>query len=220
MYNGSHESESSTSFLQEYDNLYVPPLEGKDLKKKQKEDKKETEKQRKDHDRMMKEAQKVPKKPVVEKNTSDDIEMKTLKIKVKQYQLLFPDETAAFFKTPLGKKLNKTMDELNTCIAELDILVNMGAQGYDCFINEMICASVASAEKYGKLVRCDISGLSARLRANKEFDSICKRIFMKYGSSYSTFSIEVQLCCIIVVQGFIQMKENTMPSTSAAKSVL
>lgn len=214
MYNGS--LEVNNSFLQEFDNQYVCPLEGKDLEKKQKEEKRETEKQRKDHDRLMKQAEKTPKKPVVEKN-SDDVELKSLKIKVKQYQLLFPEETAGFFKTPLGKKMNKTMDELNTCIAELDILVNMGAQGYDCFINEMICASIASAEKYGKLVRCDISGLSARLRSNKEFDSICKRIFMKYGSSYSSFSIEVQLCCIIMVQGFIQMKENNMPSV---KSVL
>lgn len=214
---------NNDDFLKEYDNLYKPPLEGKELERQQREEKKESERQQKEHNRMMKEAAKEVKdatkvqKKAVTSIVPDDTEVKTLKIKIKQYEMLFPDETGTFFKSTLGRKTNKSITELNDCLVELDILVNLGCQGFDNYVSEMLCSSIQSVERYGKLFKYDISNLSAKLRKNKEFESITKRLFMRYGSSYNTYPIEVQLICIILCQSYLQVKENAVEAVKSVK---
>jgi hypothetical protein len=197
-------------FLKNFDNSYIPPLDEKAQKKKDAEDKKKYDLEQKMHARMMSQSKKMIEKPAhIPLSEKELIEQKMMISKIKQYKLLFPNETVEFFKSPLSKK--KGLEDLRAALLELDIIVTLGNTKYDSFLADIVANSTKSIELPLKIyMKLDITNLSETLKKNDEFNNIMKRIYLKYNCvmTYSSLPVECQLVLVIFLTGYLQSKIN------------
>ena len=127
-------------------------------------------------------------------------ERRILLAKITSYKSLFPNELKSF---RISKKASN--EDLKNAIEEMDSIINTGS--LDSFLFEGILSSLKVVEGVSANTRYDISGMVDLLKVNKEFLSICKRLFLKYNVFQAT-PIEFQAVFIIFSTAMLCRQKN------------
>ena len=192
----------------------IDPKQEKENIKRMKEQEREQQKKDREHERMIKRADKSMKKVRTVSHVNDDDDVFSdhgteilgknkhiLLKKVSQYKSLFKEELKTF-----KIKRNASEDELKSYLDEMQILVEINA--LDEFLTDSIISSIKVVEGVSSLTKnYNITGLSEMLRSNKQFNSLLKQLFIKYGS-YQAVPPEWQLVILVATSTFICVQKN------------
>jgi hypothetical protein len=191
------------SFLSNLENgSYNAPLSEKEVKKNDKVNCR----QQKDQERLQKSFERIAQKELKKESKQDDDgpvgpERIRLLIRINKYKELFPEETKGF-----KIKKNASKEELEEGIKELKILSECG--GMDAFFNDMILECIKGAEQLSTYsTNYNVSGLSALLKTNKKFNTLCKQLQLKY-NLFVNVPPEIQLILIISTTSVLCMNKN------------
>ena len=192
----------------------IDPKQEKEDIKRMKEQEREQQKKDREHERMIKRAEKSVKKartPVSHGNDDDVFsdhgteilgkEKHVLLKKVSQYKSLFKDELKSF-----KIKRGSSETELKSYLEEMQTLVEINS--LDEFLTDSIIQSIKVAEGVSSLTKnYNITGLADMLRSNKQFNSLLKQLFIRYGS-YQAIPPEYQLMLLVATSSWICCQKN------------
>jgi len=125
---------------------------------------------------------------------------RSLLAKIRNYKALFPDELKTF-----KIKKNPTIEDLGNAISEMDAIITTGS--IESFVTDGILQSMKVIEGVSSNTNYNISGLSDLLRNNKQFHSLCKQLYLKYGT-FSRVEPEYQLLFLISTTAYICRQKN------------
>ena len=121
--------------------------------------------------------------------------------KIKQYKNLFSEELKSYKIKP-----NCSIPELKAYIDDMDIIIS--TSNVDQFITDSILQCIKLLEiPTQKLKNMNITGLSDLLKSNKEFHSLCKQLYLKWGV-FSKIPPEYQLTILISTSAYIIRNKN------------
>ena len=121
--------------------------------------------------------------------------------KVQQYKSLFPAELKAF-----KIKKNPSEKDLADALAEMEVLVE--TSGVDDFMMDGVLQSIKLVEGASSYTTsCDIRGCADLLKANKQFHSLCKQLFIKY-NVFSAVPAEYQLLMLVSTTAYVCAGKN------------
>ena len=206
----------------EIDDNFLSKLNSSNFKKEEEEDKNKEfnlklEKERiKQQTILMKESMKQSEKQdkINKQKINNDIELYSenadspqgkdkllLLHKIKQYKNLFTEELKSYKIKP-----NCSIPELKAYIDDMDIIIS--TSNVDQFITDSILQCIKLLEiPTQKLKNMNITGLSDLLKANKEFHSLCKQLYLKYGV-FNKIPPEYQLTILISTSAYIIRNKN------------
>ena len=211
------------NFLSELNNSnFQKELEEEENKennlKQQKELLKEQERQRKEQEKYYKQQQKEAEKKsekVNKKIVDSDNDLysegaviqgsEKIKLihKVKQYKHLFPEipEIKNFKIKP-----NASESELKNYIIELETLSSISS--VDAFLTDSILQCIKLIEvPTAKTKNFNITGLSDLLKSNKQFHTLCKKLYLKY-NCFDALPPEYQLLMLVATTSYICINKN------------
>jgi len=215
--------EVDNDFLSELNNSnYQKEIEEEENKennlKQQKELLKEQERQRKEQEKYYKQQQKEAEKKSEKVNkkiieSDNDLysegaviqgsEKIKLIHKVKQYKHLFPEipEIKNFKIKP-----NASEAELKNYIIELETLSSISS--VDAFLTDSILQCIKVIElPTSKTKNFNITGLSDLLKTNKQFHTLCKKLYLKYGA-FDKIPDEYQLLILVSTTAYVCVNKN------------
>ena len=215
--------EVDDNFLSELNNSnFQKELEEEENKennlKQQKELLKEQERQRKEQEKYYKQQQKEAEKKsekVNKKIVDSDNDLYSegaiiqgpdkIKLihKVKQYKNLFSDipEIKSFKIKP-----NASEAELKNYIIELETLSSISS--VDAFLTDSILQCIKLIEvPTAKTKNFNITGLSDLLKSNKQFHTLCKKLYLKY-NCFDALPPEYQLLMLVATTSYICINKN------------
>jgi hypothetical protein len=212
--NKTNYNESIENEKQQEENIKLTKANLKEQEKLRKEQEKEHLRIFKEQEKLNKEQQKVNQtktKKIIDNDTNSLFsetghtilgkERNLLLKKVKQYKNLFPNELKKF-----KIKVNPTQQELKNYLEEMEILVELDS--IDSFYTDSILSSIKVIEGTTKNFKnYDISGLSDMLKENKNFHSLSKQLYIKYGC-YNNIGPEYQMMFLIATSTFIIKNKN------------
>ena len=182
-------------------------------KEREKENIKIQKQQEKENIKVIKEIEKKNKKIAKETISNDDElfseegtqllgkEKHILLKKVRQYKQLFPDQLKTFKIKP-----NANEQQLKSYLEEMDIIVQINS--VDDFLLDSIIQSIKVIEQTTSHTKnYNIVGLADLLKGNPQFISLCKQLFIKYGS-YSKIAPEYQLTFLVVTTAYVIRNKN------------
>ena len=103
-------------------------------------------------------------------------------------------------------KPNPTEYELKGYLTEMEILVELDS--IDEFLTDAILQSLKVIENVSSnSQKFNISGLSDLLKANKQFHTLCKQLFIKY-NCYTSMPPEYQLMFLVSTTAYIVRNKN------------
>lgn len=121
--------------------------------------------------------------------------------KINQYKALFPDKLGDF-----KIKKNPTIRDLQDVLLEFDAIVE--TSNVDGFITEGILMTLRQIEGVtANSKNFNISGMSEMLKANKEFHTVCKQLYIKYGV-FSSVPPEHKLFMIVFTTAYVARAKN------------
>ena len=123
-------------------------------------------------------------------------EKRFLLAKVLQYKSIFKKELCKF-------KIKKTAscEEMKKYIEEMEIIVSIDST--EAFVMDGIYSALQMVEGVSSNTQLyDISGLSNILRSNLQFQSVCKQLYVKYGT-FARCPPEGQLVFIVATSAYI-----------------
>ena len=123
-----------------------------------------------------------------------------LKAKISQFKSLFKDKLKNF-----KIKKNATEEELQEFLNEMEVIVNVS--DFDDFLIESILSCLKMVENVSKITKYDISGTADLLKANPQFLSISKQLFIKY-RIFNNISPEYQLILLVGVTASFSIIKN------------
>ena len=196
------------------ENIKLTKQSLKEQEKIRKEQDKENMKLFKEVERRNKEMEKAEKKnakQIIDNDTASIFSEKGTPIlgrekhillkKVKQYKNLFPEELKKFKIKP-----NPSEQELQNYLSEMEILVELDS--VDEFIMDGVIQSLKVVEAVSNTTKnYNISGLSDLLKANKQFHTLCKQLFIKY-NCYSSMPPEYQMLFLISTSCYVVRNKN------------
>ena len=202
-----------TNYEQEIENKKQEEINIKRQKEQEKENIKRQKEQEKENIKIMKEVQKKNKIITKEIISNDDElfseegtqllgkEKHILLKKVRQYKQLFPDQLNKFKIKP-----NANEEQLKNYLEEMDIIVQINS--VDDFLLDSIIQTIKVIEQTtANTQNYNISGLADILKGNPQFISLCKQLFIKYGS-YSKIAPEYQLTFLVVTTAYVIRNKN------------
>ena len=113
---------------------------------------------------------------------------------------MFPTELKTF-----KIKKGSNVEELQAYILEIQIIIETNT--IDSFLMDSVYSSLNLIEPLTVKTKFNIRGLSDLLKSNKQFNSLTKQIFLKYGC-YSNVGPEYQCLLIIVSSVYITVNKN------------
>ena len=120
--------------------------------------------------------------------------------KINQYKSLFPDQLKKF------KVKNKaTKEELQAYLSEAESIIE--TSNIDSFLTDSILECFRIVEGVSARTKYNISGMTDLLKANKQFHSLCKQLYAKYGC-FKKIPPEYQLVMIISTTAYIAKQRN------------
>ena len=126
--------------------------------------------------------------------------------RISQYRELFPTELKTF-----KIKKGSSIEELQAYIIEIQCVIETSS--IDTFLMDSIYTVMNLIEPLTiKSKYCNITGLTNLLKSNKQFNSLTKQIFLKYGC-YSNVGPEYQCLLIIVSSVYITVNKNNNRSS-------
>ena len=203
-------------------NKYVGQSDIEQRNKELLEQKKENEKINKENEKNIKSIMKQNKPPIIRKENiyNDDNEdelfsnnatpiygkekLQLIK-KAQQYKIMFKNELKSF-----KIKKNANVEELNIAIGEMQNLIETTST--DQFITDSILSSLKIVEGVtANYQNYNISGLSDLLKLNPEFNSLCKQLYLKYGS-FNAISPEYKMMFLVFTSAYIVRNKNKSKS--------
>ena len=121
--------------------------------------------------------------------------------KVKQYKNLFPEELKGFKikKNPSEKDLEEVLEEMSVIVDTSTV---------DQFLIDAIFQVIKVIEGISSHTKnYNITGLADILKANKQFHTLAKQLFIKYGC-YSNVPPEYQIVLIVATSAYICRQKN------------
>ena len=103
-------------------------------------------------------------------------------------------------------KKDSNVEELQQYIQEMQCVIETST--IDSFLMDSIYVAMSSIEGITSKTKYNISGLSNILKSNKQFNSLCKQMMLKY-NCYSNVSIEYQTLLIIISSVYITVQKNS-----------
>jgi predicted ribosome quality control (RQC) complex YloA/Tae2 family protein len=206
--------ELNEPFLEELNvNNYIePPSENerKEIEKQQKQYEKQIEKQLKEHSKHKEKQFKIQEKvnSIYENNDLFDDkgseiigrDRRVIINKLNQYRSLFPNELSKF-----KVKKGATTQELNAYLDEMATIVETSS--YDNFLTDSILQAIKMVENGSKYTKYDISGSAEMLKANPQFNSLMKQLFVKY-NVFHKIPCEFQLLLLVTTTAYICSSKN------------
>jgi len=170
------EIDMNEPFLEELNsnNYKEPPTEQE--KKNIEKSFKETLKQKQKHVKIQEKVNSVyESSDLFDENGSEIIgrDRRVIINKLNQYRNLFPKELSKF-----KVKKGATTQELNAYLDEMATIVETSS--YDNFLTDSILQAIKLVENGSKYTRHDITGCAEMLKANPQFNSLMKQLFVKY----------------------------------------
>jgi hypothetical protein len=120
--------------------------------------------------------------------------------KLNQYRNLFPKELSKF-----KVKKGATTQELNAYLDEMATIVETSS--YDNFLTDSILQAIKMVENGSKYTRHDITGCADMLKANPQFNSLMKQLFVKY-NVFHKIPCEFQLLLLVTTTAYICSSKN------------
>jgi hypothetical protein len=120
--------------------------------------------------------------------------------KLNQYRNLFPKELSKF-----KVKKGATIQELHAYLDEMATIVETSS--YDNFLTDSILQAVKMLENGSKYTRHDISGCADMLKANPQFNSLMKQMYVKY-NVFHKIPCEIQLLLLVTTTAYICSTKN------------
>ena len=112
------------------------------------------------------------------------------------------------FKTELNDyKINKNAseDELKNHITNIQDLLD--SNEVDTYINDSIYNCIKLIEPFSSKTRYDLTGLSNMLKLNPQFDTMCKKLMLKY-NCFSNTPIEYQMIMLVSTSVYLTIQMN------------
>jgi hypothetical protein len=120
--------------------------------------------------------------------------------KLNQYKNLFPKELCSF-----KVKKNASTQELQMYLDEMATIVETSS--YDNFLTDSILQAIKLVENGSKYTRHDITGCAEMLKANPQFNSLMKQLFVKY-NVFHKIPCEFQLLLLVTTTAYICSNKN------------
>lgn len=125
--------------------------------------------------------------------------------KIKQYKNLFPEELKTFKIKPKA-----TITELKLYIEEMDIIISTNS--VDAFLTDSILQCIKLMEiPTSQTKNLNISGLSDMLKANKQFNQLCKKLYLRY-NCFEAVPDEYQLIILVATTAYVCRNKNAKKS--------
>jgi len=195
--------ESNEPFLEELNtNYYVEPPtehEKKEIEKQQKEASKHNKKQVKINEKVN---SIYENNDLFDDNGSEIIgrDRRVIINKLNQYRNLFPKELSKF-----KVKKGASIQELQAYLDEMSTIVETSS--YDNFLTDSILQAIKMVENGSKYTRHDITGCAEMLKANPQFNSLMKQLFVKY-NVFHKIPCEFQLLLLVTTTAYICSSKN------------
>ena len=120
--------------------------------------------------------------------------------KLNQYRSLFPKELAKF-----KVKKGASTQELQAYLEEMQTIVETSS--YDNFLTDSILQAIKLVENGSKYTRYDIAGCADMLKANPQFNSLMKQMYVKY-NVFHKIPCEIQLLLLVTTTAYICSNKN------------
>ena len=102
-------------------------------------------------------------------------------------------------------KKGATVQELQAYLDEASTIVETSS--YDNFLTDSILQEIKLVENGSKYTRHDISGCAEMLKANPQFNSLMKQLFVKY-NVFHKIPCEFQLLLLVTTTAYICSNKN------------
>jgi hypothetical protein len=122
--------------------------------------------------------------------------------KIKQYKALFPENKQL---QSLKVKQNANVEELQSYLVECDAIIETGS--IETFVTDAILQTIKLGEMASVRTKFNIRGLSDLLKANPQFNLLCKQCFIKY-KVFAAVPCEIQLLFVVVSTAYICVEKN------------
>ena len=119
---------------------------------------------------------------------------------INQYKILFPKELSKF-----KLKKNASLEELKSSLEECRALIEINS--VDVFVLDSILSCCKMIEGFTRESDYDISGLSILLKSNPQFVSLSKQLFIRY-NIFSNVPIEYQMMMCIISTSYLCIQKN------------
>jgi hypothetical protein len=121
---------------------------------------------------------------------------RVLLTKVRQMKNLFPEELKGF-----KVKRNPTEDELQAYLDEMQVIIDTGT--VDGFLVDGVLQALRVVEGASSfLPKYNVTGMVDILKSNKQFHSLAKQLFIKYGM-YSNVPPEYQMVLLVATTAYV-----------------
>jgi cold shock CspA family protein len=195
----------------------IEKTEKERLKEEKEKDKhlKKEEAQRKKTEKLQKDTVKATKQAIKDKKKEDEDALfseqgselygrdkRELIAKIQQYKVLFPDNKQL---KALKIKKNPTVEELQKYVAECEAIIDTDT--VEVFITDSILASVKMIEYGSTRTKYNIKGLADMLKANPQFNSLCKQLYLKY-RVFSKIPPETQMFLLVTTTAYVCLEKN------------
>ena len=189
----------------------------KEIEKSQQKAAKAEKKSRLDLDSIFKraKAQSVPKAPKPQKSQYEDDnslfddkgtellgrDKRMLLSKIQQYKSLFPDELGKF-----KIKKNCSAEDLKLYLTEMESIVDTSS--VEQFLTDSILQCIKMTEGLSSYTKYDITGCADLLKANKQFHTLTKQMYIKY-KVFNNVPPEYSLAVLVATTAYICKNKNT-----------
>ena len=120
--------------------------------------------------------------------------------KINKYKKLFKNELSDY-------RINKNAseDELKNHITNIQDLLD--SNEVDNYINDSIYHCIKMIEPFTNKTKYNITGLSALLKMNPQFDIMCKKLMLKY-NCFSNTPLEYQMVMLVSTSIYLTIQMN------------
>ena len=160
-------------------------------------------------------AQSVPKAPKPQKSQYEDDnslfddkgtellgrDKRMLLSKIQQYKSLFPDELGKF-----KIKKNCSAEDLKLYLTEMESIVDTSS--VEQFLTDSILQCIKMTEGLSSYTKYDITGCADLLKANKQFHTLTKQMYIKY-KVFNNVPPEYSLAVLVATTAYICKNKNT-----------
>ena len=159
-------------------------------------------------------AQSVPKTPKPQKSQYEDDnslfddkgtellgrDKRMLLSKIQQYKSLFPDELGKF-----KIKKNCSAEDLKLYLTEMESIVDTSS--VEQFLTDSILQCIKLTEGVSSYTRYDITGCADLLKANKQFHTLTKQMYIKY-KVFEKVPPEYSLAVLVATTAYVCKNKN------------
>ena len=207
--------QEDNNFLADLDanNYREPPSqqELREVEKQQKEYEKQQKKQQKSYEHLFKSIAKKE-KPVKSKYEDDSSlfddqgtelighEKRVLLSKIQQYKNLFPEELGKF-----KIKKNCSTTDLQLYLNEMESIVSTSS--VEQFLSDSIIQCIKLTEGVSSYTKYDITGCADLLKANKQFHTLTKQMYIKY-KVFEKVPPEYSLIILVATTAYVCKNKN------------